>query len=178
MNFLNHVNHKGQYGDEQDRGLASPTTVCFEHHATPTSQKRKIGQVDDNNTSSHVGKFVAVYWPDDDVYYRGKITRKRKSGAFFVKYEDGDSEWVDPDTTVFQELKHKNDNLPPRKVSPSLEMVTLGSRLLVWWPAEEQYYEATVAMIKPTSPTPFKLHYDDGDREWTDLANRNFVFQE
>jgi hypothetical protein len=186
--YLDHVNNhdKGRQFDfekeEDDRGVSSPTTVCFETSMPPCQKKQKVETVHDwsSNTKSscHVGKFVAVYWPDDDVYYRGKIARKRKSGQFLVKYEDGDSEWVDPDTTIFQQLVHKNEALPPRKVSPSLDQVIIGSRLLVWWPVEEQYFEATVANIDTTSLLPFELYYDDGDHEWTELANRNFVFQE
>jgi hypothetical protein len=228
-------------GDDA-RGVStwSPTTICcsFDHYHSkppPSHKKRKIGPEDDDATNAEtanlsssssssqhaaaaaivaVGTLVAVYWPDDDLYYRGTIarTRTRKhhhhgdhgdhgGEQFFVKYDDGDSEWVDPDTTIYTTLTCKADPLPPRKVSPALDLVKVGARLLVWWPVEEQYYEATVAKIQKETryttftnnnkantkscrrtrcpkSTPFQLHYDDGDREWTDLANRNFVFQE
>lgn len=152
------------------------------------SQKRKRQQEDDDDddeshdgdhcstTATAIGNSLAVYWSDDDLYYRGKIVEKKSgNGHVLVKYEDGDTEWIDPATTTLQELEHSNDALPPRKVSPSLDDVTVGARLSIWWPEEKEYYGTTVLKIKPQRSKPFKLLYDDGEKEWTCLSNRKFV---
>jgi hypothetical protein len=42
-----------------------------------------------------IGSRVAVYWPDDDEYYEGTVTRERNKKPFYLEYDDGDREWID-----------------------------------------------------------------------------------
>jgi len=130
--------------------------------------------------SSRQEQYLAVRWPDDDLNYRAKVVRKRVENngdcRLLVKYYvDGDTEWIDSTTAGFCELESKVDQLPPRKVSPSLDQATVGTRISVWWPGEKQYYGAIIKRIKDGRSEPFRLYYDDGDKEWTDLSSRKFV---
>jgi len=120
-----------------------------------------------------VGDTVAVYWPEDDLCYRGKITKERDDNHVFIEYEDGDTEWLDLEAMELQALQEE-DPLPPSKVSPPLEHVTEGSRVSVWWPAEKSSYYATVEKIDPKNSSSYKLKYDDGQTQWTDLSTFKF----
>ena len=56
------------------------------------------------------------------MYYSGKISGLRDSGEMHIKYIDGDKGWLDPSTDKYEWLG-PNDPIPPREVSPNLEVV-------------------------------------------------------
>jgi DNA mismatch repair protein MSH6 len=49
----------------------------------------------------------------------------------------------------------------------------LGSKIAVYWPDDEKYYNATVSKQRGSSST-FWLEYYDGESEWIDLATEDF----
>jgi hypothetical protein len=51
--------------------------------------------------------------------------------------------------------------------------VEVGSRVAVYWPGNDQYYEATVTRER-NKKRPLYLEYDDGDYEWIDLRKHRF----
>ena len=53
--------------------------------------------------------------------------------------------------------------------------VIIGSRIAVWWHADEIYYKANVMNRRKGQPF-FSLHYDDGEEEWLDLKRNPFRF--
>ncbi len=60
-----------------------------------------------------VGQTVEVYWPSDDEFYPGRVTKSRQirnygNSKYFVKYDDGDEGWVDPTKTEMRIL-HESD---------------------------------------------------------------------
>jgi hypothetical protein len=62
-----------------------------------------------------VGTRVAVYWDGDDEYFQGTVTKERelKRKRFFLKYDDGDREWIDLRRHKFRIVtttKKKNNN--------------------------------------------------------------------
>eukprot|EP00551_Chaetoceros_affinis_P019688 CAMPEP_0203727756 /NCGR_PEP_ID=MMETSP0092-20131115/11828_1 /ASSEMBLY_ACC=CAM_ASM_001090 /TAXON_ID=426623 /ORGANISM="Chaetoceros affinis, Strain CCMP159" /LENGTH=117 /DNA_ID=CAMNT_0050609515 /DNA_START=372 /DNA_END=725 /DNA_ORIENTATION=+ len=72
----------------------------------------------------NIGQQVEVYWPQDEEYYAWKVTKKRKLQAenkvkgstkstryeYFIKYDDGDAEWVDLDSDDLN-IRFANKNL-------------------------------------------------------------------
>ena len=137
-----------------------------------------------------VGERIAVYWSGDDEYYEGMITKQsKKRDRCHVEYDDGDNEWVNVKKRKIRlacgkKAKAKWQEYVPtpatkgrkrRKANPDVTKVSVGSRVSVWWPAEKEYFDATVKRIKADSAKPYRLAYDDGDYEKTNLACRKFV---
>jgi len=134
----------------------------------------------DDNKDVAIGAVVAVYWPDDDLYYKGMVAERQNqdAGKILIKYEDGMFDWIDPEETSFVVLKHMNDPLPPRMVSVNTKYVKIGSRLSIWWPNELQYFDAVVLAVKTEEEeVSFQLEYDDGEVEWSSLENRKFLLE-
>lgn len=42
----------------------------------------------------HVGSRVEIWWSGDRTYYKGLVTRVAGTQKFFVKYDDGEEEWI------------------------------------------------------------------------------------
>ena len=57
---------------------------------------------------------------------------------------------------------------------PDLVKVEIGSRIAVYWPEDNQYYEATVSRVRHKTSLLHFLEYDDGESEWVDLFQRKF----
>mmetsp|Transcript_18889 Transcript_18889/g.31236 ORF Transcript_18889/g.31236 Transcript_18889/m.31236 type:complete len:241 (+) Transcript_18889:50-772(+) len=144
--------------------------------------RREKASVAPNKISANVLKFdvgrrVLVYWAEDDDYFEGTVTwrgRKRQRGQVFVDYDDGDGEWVDVQKRKVK-LADSDDSRGRTHASRvDVSNIYVESRVSVWWPAEEEYFDATVTDIDDSNYTPFFLEYDDGDSEWTNLAYRTF----
>jgi hypothetical protein len=60
-----------------------------------------------------VGSRVAVYWDGDDEFFPGTVTKERNAlthrKRFFLKYDDGDREWIDFSRHKFRVLKDKKE---------------------------------------------------------------------
>jgi hypothetical protein len=57
---------------------------------------------------------------------------------------------------------------------PDVALVEIGSRIAVYWPLDNRYYDATVSRVRDkTRPLHF-LEYDDGESEWLDLSLNKF----
>jgi hypothetical protein len=121
-----------------------------------------------------IGRRIAVYWSDDDEYYEGTVTQQRERGSFFVEYDDGDQEWVDAETKV--KILNGTASKRQHERNALVSRVRIGSRVSVWWPAENKNYIATVTKIKVGKSKPHYLEYEDGDVEWTNLLHRDFNF--
>ena len=51
----------------------------------------------------HVGRHIRVWWNSEKRFYNGKVTGfNAKRGKYFVEYEDGDKEWVNPEKRKFE----------------------------------------------------------------------------
>lgn len=129
-----------------------------------------------------VGTRVAVWWPEDRRYYKGVVTRKQPEAnwrPFFLEYDDGDEEWIDFRHHKFRILSKAEEESPASPVvrkdgrSADISQVWIGSRLSVWWPEEKEYFDCTVTRYRDHRRS-FYLEYDDGDREWIDLADTDF----
>jgi DNA mismatch repair protein MSH6 len=70
-----------------------------------------------------VGDEISVYWPDDDQYYDAVVERQ-KSGSdsnFYIRYDDGEQEWVDLSTETFQILDTGKPKKKRRKIHSDSE---------------------------------------------------------
>jgi hypothetical protein len=57
---------------------------------------------------------------------------------------------------------------------PDVVQVEIGSRVAVYWPQDNQYYEATVTRVRDKTRLLHFLEYDDGESEWIDLDQNKF----
>ena len=178
------VKHEEDRGSNCDNGSSSNTSSSSDDDAS-----HRTLCYDDN--PFQVGEKISVYWSGDDDYYEGRVTKQnRKRDRLHVEYDDGDREWVDTKKRKVRAVGGKQgvtlrqgDGLAPtatakrkkRKVNPDVKRVSVGSRVSVWWPAENEYYDSTVKRIKAGSSKPHRLAYDDGDYEKTNLAYRKFI---
>jgi hypothetical protein len=161
------------------------------------------GRKSSKDLQVEVGSRVAVFWPDDRMYYEGTVTRQRdKKNPFYLEYDDGEKEWID-----FREHRVRLSDKPPvnmkhrlfgeerpskqRRIdssglqtpssvllcdTPDIAKIEVGTRLSVWWSGDEEFFDGTVTRIRITdrSKKPFHVEYDDGDSEWIDLAQHTF----
>jgi len=108
-----------------------------------------------------IGQKIAVHWSEDDEYYPG-VVLQQNNPRFKIRYDDGDREWIcqkgrkilylDGSTTV-----QRADN-------PNVQALSIGSRVSVWWSAEEQYFAGRVSRFDATKQRPHRIKYDDVTR--------------
>jgi hypothetical protein len=96
--------------------ITATVTARTKQTVTAAIDERKNNSADSNsNISNHtikgkqngfgsnegiqVGTRVAVYWDGDDEFFPGTVTKERNAETyrkrFFLKYDDGDREWID-----------------------------------------------------------------------------------
>jgi len=68
----------------------------------------------------------------------------------------------------------KQKVLPSIKIAAKWQDVTVGARLLVYWPDDDKHYKATVSAKKNKDASIFTLTYDDGEIERVDLRTESF----
>ena len=104
--------------DEQEEKPKSPKKVAKpvkedeeeEDEEEEEEEKPKKGAKKESNAASvkvkelKVGDEVSVYWSNLDDWFQGEVT-KVKDGKAYVKYEDGDTEVIDPE--IHTEIKRK-----------------------------------------------------------------------
>ena len=161
----------------------SPSTRS---HSPEKSNARSAAENGPDVTLIRVGSRVSVWWPEDRRYYKGTVTRKQPDAnwrPFFLEYDDGDEEWIDFRHHKFrilsaEEEKQRADPSTSAKVkadgrNADVSRVWIGSRLSVWWPEEQEYFDCCVTRYRDHKRA-FYLEYDDGDREWIDLEETEF----
>lgn len=156
------------------------------------------------DNSDHLGKRVEVFWPEDEAFYSGKVTKKRKLGGgkggvskrncssrgkhkksgceYLIKYDDGDEEWIDlnsddPNIKFVNEHSCSPQAKKEQKFSNEVRKVKINSKILVWWPLEKEFFPGKVTKILEGCDQPHHIKYDDGDEEWTNLNHRKFRMQ-
>lgn len=156
-------------------GAASPIRRNRDHNEEYKDKKQETEE-----KIIVVGCKLVVYWPDEDVYYSGvAVKRNVTTGQVQVRYVDGEEEWLHWSCGRVVVLTEKNTLsgvYRRRPDNPSLDRLQVGTRLLVWWPAEQQFFPGS---IKEICVRKLKLHYieyDDGDKEWMNLYHRLFQY--
>ncbi len=151
------------------------------------------------DNTDHIGKRVEVFWPDDEEFYAGRVTNKRKLATargkkgkkkrpgyeYLIEYDDGEEEWVDLDSDDSNIKFIDKDSCSPQKRQEQRNKLTvevarlkINCRILVWWPLEKEWFLATLDEIREEAKQPHHVHYDDGDEEWTNLNYRKFKFED
>jgi hypothetical protein len=141
-----------------------------------------------------VGLRVAVWWPEDQKYYNGTVSKKRIGEMpFFLEYDDGEEEWINFINHRFRLLrdgKRRNRilvevdsdkdcsdiDVKAAEASPDVSVVTVGSRVSVWWPDDRRHYKGIVTKERQ-GKNPFFLEYDDGEKEWINFSEHSFRLQ-
>jgi hypothetical protein len=187
---------------EGEAEYAAETGHFEEESASPNNRKRKRaqskentlivpvpesnlisdGKTNDDSAASSidrqdiplVGQRVAVFWTKDDEFYPGVISKRKPNGRVRIKYDDGDKEWMHYDENKLLILK--GDSMDQRPDNPNVVDLQVGSRVSVWWQAEKEFFSGTLSKIKTSKLKPHRVKYDDGDKEWTNLAYRRFRY--
>ena len=94
-----------------------------------------------------VGDHCLAKWSGDGYWYPGRVSRIR-DGLYFVRYDDGDSEWR------FEKY------IREEKLKP-------GDVVFGRWKSGRRYYRGRITMRKGDS---IHIEYDDGDKEWTTIS--------
>ncbi|GAX27397.1 hypothetical protein FisN_23Hh144 [Fistulifera solaris] len=168
---------------DEDAALVSdgvPTT----RKKSKLTKENDSGIRDGELAEIKVGTRVAVWWPDDRRYYEGVVSKKQPDASwrpFYLEYDDGEAEWIDFRQHKFKILRvddeEKDAGHSTGKACSDPSKVWIGTRLSVWWPEEEEYFDCTVTRYRDHK-RPFYLEYEDGDREWIDLAEHKFFIIE
>jgi hypothetical protein len=81
--------------DERKNNSADSNINCNISDDTIKSKQNGFG----SNEGIQVGTRVAVYWDGDDEFFPGTVIKERNAKTyrkrFFLKYDDGDREWID-----------------------------------------------------------------------------------
>ena len=134
-------------------------------------------------------------------WYDATVTKIRnRKACFYVYYDFGEREWINLVAHSFRLLEEKL----PAVVAPfddqckkqnalhasdpdeksameedepegDAKDVTVGSRVAIYWPEDQDYYMATVIRMRD-GRKPHYLEFDDGEREWLDLKKILFYF--
>ena len=79
------------------------TTKAVSPVAPPAAAARSSTALGSNPPLPPLPCDILVYWPDDDDYYRAKVTRKREQKYHHLEYyDDGHSEWIDLSTQQYK----------------------------------------------------------------------------
>eukprot|EP01083_Nonionella_stella_P006035 17464_1 len=54
----------------------------------------------------------------------------------------------------------------------------LRKKIKVYWPLDKKFYRGIVSAINESKQKPVLVEYGDGDKEWLNLKNENFLFYE
>ncbi len=101
-----------------------------------------------------VGAPCLAKWSGDGYWYPGRVSRV-KDGLYFIRYDDGDSEWR------FEKYIRKE------KLKP-------GDVVFGRWRSGNRFYRGK---IKARKGNKIFIHYDDGDKEWTTISMVRVIFE-
>jgi hypothetical protein len=155
--------------DESDNSRASAEAaqgVIAPKYAVGTRVKKVSAALRNKANGYHCFRFsltltfVCFQYFEGHGWFSGQVISY--DGEYFdVVYEDGDSE------------EYNDKEMEDIVLSPDLAKVEVGSRVAVYWPIDDQYYDATVIRER-NKKRPLYLEYDDGICEWIDLRKHRF----
>lgn len=101
--------------DEGGPGRSSSSNNKSTRQSRPPPATAKPQQVATNNSLWKKVKLnarIAVYWQDDRRFYACQVLKQREAGSatFFLRYEDGEQEWLDLSRERFK-LLHDEDGV-------------------------------------------------------------------
>ena len=150
-----------------------------------------------------IGSRVGIYWKEDSCYYPCTVekrevhdssstasassrssARSKSAPRFFVRYDDGESEWIDDiaqEQLQWLDSSNGNDDDDKNK----WKQLRIGSRIGIYWKDDNCYYPCTIEKwpknevvaddASKKSSSRFFVRYDDGDTEWIDnMAGERF----
>ena len=133
------------------------------------------------------GTRLEIWWDDDQRFYAGRIIliRKHREKRWKIRYDDGETEWVDLRQELYHILKEQETPSPEDLdtaaattiVRNDTDDVHVGSLVSVWWEYYKQYFPGVVKRINPSRSKPFFVHYDDDDARWEDLSQVKFFLR-
>ncbi|MFX1239053.1 MAG: tudor domain-containing protein [Promethearchaeota archaeon] len=100
------------------------------------------------------GDRIIGNWKGRGRWYEGKIKKINKKGRVYLKYDDGDKEWIE-DFTRIRKTEMLDDKI--------LSKYKKGDRIIGNWLKQNKWYPGIVRVI---SEGRINVQYDDGDSEW------------
>ncbi|PWA84377.1 phospholipase-like protein [Artemisia annua] len=157
------------HSESEKKSLAIVETPMQSNPVTSVNGKRKKQIHSAEHGENLVGSRIKVWWPEDNTYYEGTVksyqSRKKKHKVW---YDDGDKELID--------LKTQKWELVEEAQSADHGENLVGSRIKVWWPADEEYYLGVVASFDSKCKM-HKVLYSDGFEEIIDLKLKQWMFE-
>ncbi|GKD23459.1 phospholipase-like protein, partial [Tanacetum coccineum] len=159
-------------------------------------RKKQIQSVE--HGENLVGSRIKVWWPEDSTYYEGTVKSFESHNKMHkVWYDNGDDELLDFNTQKWElvddvpewfhlltvayklQLEGKYQSNCPNVMAQSAEHGgnLVGSRIKVWWPADESYYEGVMESFD-RSKMKHKVLYDYGDEDVVNLNQRQWKLLE
>lgn len=114
----------------------------------------------DNQPLISPGARVKGNWKGQGTYYLGtveKLNIQEHPNLYFVKYDDGDTEWTTRDKLILV----RGATAPTSNGTSSFNV---GDRVQGNWKGQGKYYPGKIAKI---AGGRYYIEYDDGDVEWT-----------
>jgi len=161
-------------GDIPEALLVEPAPTAPECPSVTVSERSSGGEENAAVPDFVVGSRVAVYWPDEDEYFGGQVTKvKKRRNKMYVHYDDGDQGWVDLGLT-----RVKQDTLSLHEANKDrMTKLKKDTRICVWRRGEKQYFPGIVKEIGSSDTKSHYVWYDDSKKEWLNLAIVKFYFE-
>lgn len=87
--------------DKSSSSITTPTDTAIVRAATTEIPSQKYKQAQEL-AKIEIGKRVQIWWAGDECYFSGTVKRTDLSkNRFYVKYDDGNGEWVDSRRQLF-----------------------------------------------------------------------------
>jgi len=100
-----------------------------------------------------VGVRVEIWWAGDECYYKGKVIRQaHEKNRFYVKYDDGEMEWVNFSRQAFRLLTNGQGVPIENGSSEEEELSDEGPQ---------------ISQLKPSAKVPANADFSDGDEDET-----------
>nr|XP_025887402.1 uncharacterized protein LOC101266039 isoform X1 [Solanum lycopersicum] len=114
-----------------------------------------------------IGTKIKVWWPLEQAFYEGVISSfDSETNKHKVVYDDGEVEKLRLHKERWEMLE---DNSSQKDIKRTFTMKDygkelVGTRIKVWWPLDEKFYEGVVSSFDPVE-RKHKVLYDDGESE-------------
>lgn len=107
------------------------------------------------------GTRVEVYWEGEHEWYAGTVTQRRTNGDDCIEYDDGDTESIN---------LHEYERF--RVLVP--ELVTVGSKVEIWWEDDRAFHAGIVT--KQDGTDWGRVEYEEEQVGWTNFRETPFAF--
>lgn len=148
-----------------------------------SSYESVLPEQEDNELEILPGSKIRIWDPSENQHLKATVISYRRDGRddpYLIELENGETQRTGFEFRSFRFLPgsircHSPFGQTKLYKFPTVEV---GTRLHVWWENEAAWYVGTVTKIIPARERPHFVEYDDGDKEWLDLARKRFMLSD